>query len=167
MAQHDSASQQTLIDLNYGKLRNQVVKITKPGGKYEVRTPNAVVGVIGTYFFVSYKNGRTVIICYDGTLSVTPVAGAKIVASNNSSTGSENPVTVAAGQVVVIGSKIEENTIPSFPALQRSSLKDTEVDEMKNPHHARTWTLISMGVVAGLAFGITQAKSSNRPCGCK
>ena len=45
---HDAISQQTSMSLSYGQLRSQVVKITQPDGKYEVRTPNAVIGVIGT-----------------------------------------------------------------------------------------------------------------------
>jgi len=55
VVRHDASAQQTLIEMNYGKLRNQVVKITSPGGKYEVKTPNAVAGVIGTDFYVAYE----------------------------------------------------------------------------------------------------------------
>ena len=33
VVQHDATTQQTQIELNYGKLRNQVVKITQRGGK--------------------------------------------------------------------------------------------------------------------------------------
>jgi hypothetical protein len=168
VVQHDAATQQTLLDLSYGKLRNQVVKITQPGGKYEVTTPNAVIGVIGTYFYVSYANGRTTVICYEGTLSVTPAQGAKVVDSNNSSTGSENSVTLAAGQVVVIGPKAEAGgAAPSYPLLQKASLSDTEISEGKRPRHVRTWTLVSAGIIAGLTVGLTQANSSGKPCGCR
>jgi hypothetical protein len=168
VVQHDAASQQTSLDLKYGKLRNQVVKITQPGGKYEVKTPNAVIGVIGTYFYVGYENGRTTVICYEGTLSVTPGPGAKVVQSNNSSDGSDNTVTVAAGQVVVIGPKPPGGggTL-SYPVLQKASLHDTEVGEGTRTHTARNWTLITAGVVAGLTIAFTQANSSGKPCGCK
>ncbi len=66
VVQHDAVSQQTSLVVNYGKLRNQVVKITKPDGKYEVKTPNAVIGVTGTDFYVSYENNLTTVICYVG-----------------------------------------------------------------------------------------------------
>ncbi len=132
VVQHDAATQQTAIDLNYGKLRNQVVKITKPGGKYEVRTPNAVIGVIGTYFYVAYDNGRTIVICYDGTLTVTPLAGAKIVNSNNSSTGSEIAVTVVAGQVVVIGSKIEQSRHAALSRVDEDEHRRNQRPRSKN-----------------------------------
>ncbi len=55
IVQHDSASQQTSLEVDFGKLRSQVVKVTKPGGKFEVKTPNAVIGVIGTDFYVAIR----------------------------------------------------------------------------------------------------------------
>src|SRR5450755_3178425 len=79
VVQHDTVSQQTSIEMNYGKLRNQVVKITKPDGKYEVKTPNAVIGVIGTDFYVGYDNNQTTVICYVGSVSVTAIGTAKVV----------------------------------------------------------------------------------------
>ena len=167
VVQHDASTQQTSLELNYGKLRNQVVKITQPGGKYEVKTPNAVIGVIGTYFYVGYVNGKTTVICYEGTLSVTPAQGAKVVDSNNSSTGSENSVSVAAGQAVVVGAKAEGGGMPSYSSLQTASLKDTEVGETRHPHLGRTLTLVSIAAVAGLTVGLTQINSSSKPCGCK
>ena len=167
VVQHDAATQQTSLDLNYGKLRNQVVKITQPGGKYEVKTPNAVIGVIGTYFYVGYANGRTTVICYEGTLSVTPGPGAKVVDSNNSSTGADHTINVNAGEVVVIGIKPLGGGLQQYSALRDTSLKDTDIGETRRPHVARTWTLIAAGVVAGLTVGLTQANSSSKPCGCK
>jgi len=74
--QHDAASQQTSLELNAGRLRSKVVKITQPNGKFEVHTPNAVIGVIGTDFYVEYGNNKTTVICYTGVVTVTPLGGA-------------------------------------------------------------------------------------------
>jgi hypothetical protein len=102
----DAASQQTSIEVNYGKLRSQVVKYTKPDGKYEVRTPNAVIGVIGTDFYVGYANNQTTVICYQGKVAVTPAAGAKVLKGSNAQAGSTNTIILLTGQMVIIGFEI-------------------------------------------------------------
>jgi len=51
---HDAGAQQTELELTYGKLRSQAQKIAKPDGKFEVRTPAGVAGVVGTDFFIAY-----------------------------------------------------------------------------------------------------------------
>src|SRR5208337_1515716 len=98
VVQHDAKSQQTSIELKYGELRNQVDKITQPGGKYEVKTANAVIGVIGTDFYVAFANNRTTVICYAGQVSVTPTTVSPEERRNNAS-----GVIVLPGQMVVIG----------------------------------------------------------------
>lgn len=164
VVQHDASSQQTSLDLNYGKLRNQVVKITQPGGKYEVKTPNAIIGVIGTDFYVSYEMGRTTVICYEGTLSVTPGEGSKIVNSNNSTTGATSSVTVLAGQMVVVGLKLETGGLSRYEVMARTSKEKTLVS---TSHRTRGIVLIGMAAVAGLTVAMTQINSSSKPCGCK
>src|ERR1700745_4153696 len=44
VVKHDAATQQTDLELIYGKLRTQAQKIAKPNGKFEVRTPAGVAG---------------------------------------------------------------------------------------------------------------------------
>ena len=48
VVKHDAASQQSSIDLLYGKVRATVKPVTKPGGSFQLRTPTAVIGVIGS-----------------------------------------------------------------------------------------------------------------------
>src|SRR5207248_7202433 len=43
---HDAGAQQTELELTYGKLRTQAQKITKPDGKFELRTAAGVAGVV-------------------------------------------------------------------------------------------------------------------------
>jgi hypothetical protein len=163
--QHDAKSQQTAIDLDYGKLRNQVVKITQPGGKYEVRTPNTVIGVIGTDFYVAYSNNQTVVICYDGVISVTPLNGAAGTSQQNS-----NSVSVTAGQMVVVAGTPAVVSPPATAAAKvvNVSQRDTTVEEqVAKSHNGRNITLAAIAVVAGLTIGLTQANSSSKPCGCK
>ena len=74
VVRHDPASRQTSVELNFGKLRAQVAKITRAGGRFEVRTPTAVAGVIGTDFGVDASDPDvTKFICISGSVQITSV----------------------------------------------------------------------------------------------
>jgi hypothetical protein len=128
VVQHDAAAQQTELDLQYGKLRNQVTKITQPQGKYQVKTSNAVIGVIGTDFYVGAdKGGRTIVICYEGVVSVSPLNGAKILGSTNAPVAPDGSVTLHAGQIVIIGPPISRDEELLYPVLMQAGKDDTDV----------------------------------------
>ena len=131
--QHDAASQQTSLEMNAGRLRSKVVKITQPNGKFEVHTPNAVIGVIGTDFYVEYGNNKTTVICYTGVVTVTPLGGAH--ATNNASNAG-NPVTLTAGQMVEITTEVPPAGYQSQPTpgdMQRASMESTDVSICLRP----------------------------------
>lgn len=67
---HDPKSSQTSLELGYGLLRSEVTKVTKAGGKFEVRTPTAVLGVIGTLFSAESSIGSTTVVCVAETVLV-------------------------------------------------------------------------------------------------
>lgn len=172
VVQHDAASQQTSLEMNYGKMRNQVVKITQPGGKYEVKTANAVIGVIGTDFFVGFDNNQTTVICYVGKVAVTPLQGAKVVKSDSGNAGTSNSVTLLAGQMVVIGLDIPPGGYQpqSTPRdVGRNSIQDTNIPDQppvvaKASSHLLRNVVLAVGVAAaGWAVGITQLKTSTPP----
>lgn len=127
VVQHDAASQQTAIDLNYGKLRNQVTKITQPQGKYQVKTSNAVIGVIGTDFYVGFVKERTTVICYQGTVTVSPLNDAKILGNTNAPVSPEGIVTLHSGQVLILGPPIARDEILLYPVLMQHSKDDTDI----------------------------------------
>jgi hypothetical protein len=159
--QHDAASQQTSLEMDAGRLRSKVVKITQPNGKFEVHTPNAVIGVIGTDFYVEYSANKTTVICYTGVVSVTPLGGAH--ATNNPSNAG-NAVTLTAGQMVEITSEIPPGGYQSQPTpadVQRASISSTDVPDLPPPAVAGVgspwhWVLL-MGAFAGAAVGLTFA----------
>ena len=95
-----------------------------------MKTPNAVIGVIGTDFYVSYDGNKTTVICYTGKVSVTPIGNAKVVKNSGQST--QDQILVSAGQMVVISSEIppagfEPQSTP--PEVQRASIEDTSVPD--------------------------------------
>ncbi len=64
-----AATQQTEVELQFGKIRSQVTQ--RPAGeKFEVRTNSAVIGVIGTHFYVSCAGALTTAINFGGQVTV-------------------------------------------------------------------------------------------------
>jgi hypothetical protein len=178
VVQHDAASQQTALEMNFGKVRSKVAKITQPNGKFEMKTPNAVIGVIGTDFYVGYEANRTTVICYTGKVWVTPSGNAKIV-RNSGQADSNGSITVSAGQMVVISTEIPPAGYQSAatpPETLRASMNDTDVPDSPLPvasSHLVRNIILGVGLAAtGWAVGITQLNSSGgtpvvvRP-GCK
>ena len=172
VVQHDAASQQTSLEMDFGKVRSKVVKVTQPGGKFEMKTANAVIGVIGTDFFVGFENNRTTVICYTGKVAVTPIGNAKVEKSSGQS--SQDQILVSAGQMVVISSEIppagfEPQSTPSD--VLRASMEDTNVPDPLPPIHrahlARN-VIIGVGIAAtAWAVGITQlSTSTSAPIRC-
>src|SRR5438067_247099 len=87
---HDGGAQQTELELTYGKIRSQAQKITKPDGKFEVRTPAGVAGVVGTDFFVAYANDTMNVIVFEGLVKVCNLAGACVLAKAGQMTSVRN-----------------------------------------------------------------------------
>ena len=162
--QHDAASQQSSLELDAGRLRSKVVKITQPNGKFEVHTPNAVIGVIGTDFYVEYGNNQTTVICYTGVVSVTPLGGAHAANKPSNASNAGNSVNLMAGQMVEITTEIPPGGYQPQPTpgdVQRASMESTDVPNLPPPASAgltSSWHWIAlMGAFAGVAVGLTFA----------
>jgi hypothetical protein len=165
VVQHDAASQQTSLELNYGRVRNQVTSITKAGGKYELKTPNAVIGVIGTDFIALYKSNKTTVWCRKGRVKVTPMG--KVAKSSGQQSSTDNSVTLEEGQMVVITSEIpsagfQPSNTP--PDEAQSILLSTDVPDGNlppppgnrhvNPTHGVRNLIIGGALATGLAVGL-------------
>jgi len=70
IVKHDGQSQQTEIEMQLGKLRGQVVKMSKPGASFQVKTQTAVIGVVGTLLTITATPGNTHVICAEGKVNV-------------------------------------------------------------------------------------------------
>jgi hypothetical protein len=77
VVKHEGGAQQTELEVTYGKLRTQAQKITKADGKFEVKTPAGVAGVVGTDFYVGFDNstGTMDVIVFEGLVKVCNLAG--------------------------------------------------------------------------------------------
>jgi len=67
---HDVRRQQTILELLYGRLLATAMRIGKSSGKFDVKTPTAVVGVVGTRFGVKVDPESTDVLCKEGAVSV-------------------------------------------------------------------------------------------------
>ncbi|HEY6128427.1 MAG TPA: FecR family protein [Candidatus Acidoferrum sp.] len=121
VVKHDGGAQQTELELTYGKIRSQAQKITKPDGKFEVKTPAGVAGVVGTDFFTGFDNstGTMNVIVFEGIVKVCNLAGVCVIVKagqmtsvrSNDSTGPQAPtqasldLLVDAGTTTDVGGK--------------------------------------------------------------
>src|ERR1700732_4979881 len=165
VVKHDAGAQQTELELTYGKLRTQAQKIAKPDGKFEVRTPAGVAGVVGTDFFVEYANGTMNVIAFEGLVKVCNLAGVCVL--------------VKAGQMTSVRSGDNSGPLPPQQAtldLLVASSKDTDPGALSGVTgagaHLGVWGTV--GIVAGavgvgLGVGLTRGGSTRvivPPKGC-
>jgi hypothetical protein len=75
VAKHDAGAQQTELAVGLGKIRIQAQKISTPNGKFEVRTPAGVAGVIGTDFYVAYDGDTMSVIVFEGKVRFCNLVG--------------------------------------------------------------------------------------------
>jgi hypothetical protein len=171
VVEHDAASQQTSLELNYGKLRSRVVKITQPNGKYEVKTPNAVIGVIGTDFYVAYENNITTVICYSGQVTVTNIGSAQVVHKSTNVSSQGNQTVLSPQQVAMVGTEVPAAGFASDAELIQASMAETNVSVASigfaAAHPILLHTLLygvvagAVGTAAGVAVNQTTTFHSN------
>src|SRR6266446_2894438 len=157
IVKHDAGAQQTELELTYGKLRTQAQKIAKPDGKFEVRTPAGVAGVVGTDFFVAFDNttGTMNVITFEGLVKVCNLAGVCVL--------------VKAGQMTSVRSGDNSGPLPPQQAtldLLMASGKDTDPGVPSGVTgagaHLGVWGTV--GIVAGavgvgLGVGLTRSNT--------
>jgi ferric-dicitrate binding protein FerR (iron transport regulator) len=155
----DAGAQQTELELTYGKLRTQAQKISKPDGKFEVRTPAGVAGVVGTDFFLEFDKttGTMNVIVFEGFVKVCNLAGICAIAKAGQSTG------VRSG----------DNSGPTPPVQATldtlvASTKDTELSgpsgtAAAGPHTAVWWTIGLAIAVPAVVLPIVLNRSTGIP----
>jgi len=164
VVKHDAGAQQTELELTYGKLRTQAQKIAKPSGKFEVRTPAGVAGVVGTDFFAGYDattNTMNVIV-FEGFVKVCNLAGVCVI--------------VKAGQMTNVRNGDNAGPTPPVQApldLLVATSKDTDsgaptIGTGVGPHLGVWWTVVIVAgaVGTGLGVGLTRpGRTVAKGCG--
>jgi len=68
--QYNAKRQETTLELLYGRLLVTAAKISKPHGKFNVRSPIAVAGVVGTSLGLRAETDFTDVLCKEGTVRI-------------------------------------------------------------------------------------------------
>lgn len=115
IAQHDANTQQTDLELNYGRVRSRVVQLTKPGARFQVKTGTAVAGVVGTDFIVIFEAGRMQVIVFSGIVQIVGINGAIMA-------------TVNPGQMVEIVNGVVNGPTQTPPGVQQDAINQTNAN---------------------------------------
>jgi FecR-like protein len=124
VAKHDAGAQQTELAMGLGKIRIQTQKISKAGGKFEVRSPAGVAGVIGTDFYLSYEGDTMGVIVFEGRVKFCNLAGVC--------------VEVGAGEMSSVqqgNSKGPTTPATAPPALTSGAFSSTSVESVVQATH--------------------------------
>src|SRR5215831_12501467 len=166
IVKHDSGAQQTELELTYGKLRTQAQKIAKPDGKFEVRTPAGVAGVVGTDFFMEYANNSMNVIVFEGQVKVCNLAGACVLAKAGQMTSvrSGNNSEPAPPQQATLDQLVASSNETIAGAGQTAAAAGAGVG-------AHLGILGTIGIVAGavgvgLGVGLTRSGGTQIQRGC-
>jgi ferric-dicitrate binding protein FerR (iron transport regulator) len=159
VVKHDGGAQQTELELTYGKLRSQAQKITKADGKFQVKTPAGVAGVVGTDFFVSFDNttGTMNVTVFEGVVRVCNLTGACVEVKagqfsnvrTNDNTGPQPPTQATLDVLMSAGSTTD---VGGGPSVQNVG------------HHFGKGTAITLGILAAIpavVIPIVAARGNN------
>lgn len=155
MVEHDPSGQQTLLQLNFGKVRSRVVAISQPGGRFEVRTPVAVVNVLGTDFFTQYDAPSNTfrVICYSGSVKISGVG--KFEGKSE---------TIHAGQMLEVGSSVFGVLQTTLNAVQQDSIAETTTEGVgsinADSHLLRNVLIGAAAAAAGVVVGLVASGGS-------
>jgi hypothetical protein len=160
VTKHDGGAQQTELDLAYGKLRSQAQKITKTDGKFDVKTPAGVAGVVGTDFYLAFDQttGQMNLVVFEGLVKLCNNAGACVMVKpgqmssvrNNDNSGPTGP---SQATLDVLTEAVNSTNMPNPPSglLQAGG------------HISKPWG-IALGVIAvgaAIAIPIAITKTTN------
>ena len=160
IVRHDAQAQQTDLELAVAKVRADVQKITKSGGKFEFHTKTAVIGVVGTSFIVAADERSTRVCVIDGEVEVR----------NSHPAVPQTSVRVSKGDCVSIRSGTPPGTPATSPAEILRLVSQTTVGEMASSAGAAASgaatggassaviaTVVAVGALAGILGGLAAA----------
>jgi len=157
VTKHDPGAQQTQIDLIYGRIRSNAVRLARPDAKFEVHTPVGVAGVVGTDFYVFYRRDLMLLVVLEGKVRFCSLAG--------------QCVEVLAGMISTVRGNNQPPDQPTqaTPSQLTEAALSTEIVETTAAaaHHLNPWMVVGLVILAaapGIAFPLaTRGKTPTPP----
>lgn len=149
---HDPAAQLTLLQLNFGKVRSRVVAINQPDGRFELRTPLAVINVLGTDFYTQFDAPSNTfrLICYSGSVKISGLG--KFAGRSE---------TIHAGQMLEISSSSFGSPLATLNAVQQDSIAETTTEGAgtmnADSHLLRNLLIGAAAAAAGVVVGLVSS----------
>lgn len=162
IVQHDAKSQRTELQLAYGRLRASAIRLAQPNSSFQVRTPTAVAGVVGTEFVLTYENGISELSVIEGSVNFCNIAAPP------------KCVTVGAGYTSTIrGDNAPSQPTPTPPGTATEDIQSTSITGAGGAAvGAAGGTSVSVfaGIIGGLGalggiIGVAVGNSTTK-CGC-
>ena len=170
-----SGNESGIIDLVKGKIRSQVTKDylqmkDKDKSKLFIKTPNAVMGIRGTDFLITFnafendkKNpgqGNSSVVLFEGDVSFNKMDAKNVNDTNKLEDIVNEGVRVAPGEFTVVD---PAHTRPTVPAVlnvqQREALQNNETFDQRAPSNAAADDSKKSIVPVGLTSIAVSAKS--------
>lgn len=171
VVQHNQQSRETDLTLRLGKLRSRLQRLS-PGQRFEIRTNTAVVGVIGTDFFVEATATMTRVIVYEGMVlvrNINPsVAGEKRVAAGTSVLiyAGQPPFDPQATEPAEVLQSLDDTAVgeePAAPVSARQGLWKRLTKNKKNK-----WLFIAaVAAIATVSIAVPLATGGTDATGCE
>jgi len=152
VVEHDPVGQRTQLQLNFGRVRSRVVAINQLGGHFELRTPLAIINVLGTDFFTQYDAPSNTfrVICYSGSVRVSGVGKFE----NKSE-------TIRAGQMLEVSASNFGAPVATLNAVQQDSIAETTTEGAgtmnADSHLLRNLLIGAASAAAGIVVGLVSS----------
>ena len=156
--QHDAQAQQTSLDLVTGRMRGQVMKLTKPSGKFEVRTPLGVAALVGTDFSLQVTPDYVELMVFDGSVRFTTLDSKNVLVNTGMKVripkqGAFDPPSTAMPDEQLTAKNLTDVAETQGPAGAGQQGQQTTVATGKR-HLVPIIVTVSSAAAVGLGIGI-------------
>jgi hypothetical protein len=165
VTKHDAQTRETELELTVGKMRSRLQRIeTNRGQRFQIKTSTAVIGAVGTDFFVEATPQFTRVIVYEGAvivfgLGAAVAASQTVLAGNQTTVFPEQPPSSPqpASQADIQQSQEETDVGPALPPPPPPAKKAGFPALLKNK-----WFWIAAGAATAVTVGIVVGTRDKR-----